>query len=113
MKDNLSKDDLVSMVEDLEGELDDCEPGDTDEIADLEKTIDELKTTIDWLHDHAVLIHENAFRDHAIDEADSLGIETSGWPFRCIDWDQAAHELKMDYTAFDVQGITYYTRDCS
>jgi hypothetical protein len=32
------------------------------------------------------------------------------WPNRCIDWEQAADELKMDYTTVDFAGVTYYLR---
>jgi hypothetical protein len=32
------------------------------------------------------------------------------WPNNCIDWDQAAKELRMDYTAVDFDGITYWIR---
>ena len=32
------------------------------------------------------------------------------WPNTCIDWDQAAGELKMDYSAVDFDGVTYWIR---
>ena len=32
------------------------------------------------------------------------------WPFTCIDWDRAARELLMDYTAIDFAGETYWVR---
>ena len=31
------------------------------------------------------------------------------WSY-CIDWDRAAEDLKMDYSAIDFDGVTYYVR---
>ena len=35
---------------------------------------------------------------------------TDSWPNRCIDWEQAARELRMDYTSVDFDGVTYWIR---
>jgi hypothetical protein len=32
------------------------------------------------------------------------------WPFTCIDWEQAASELQMDYSAVDFDGVIYWIR---
>jgi len=32
------------------------------------------------------------------------------WPFRCIDWEQAADELRDDYTAIKFHGKTFLCR---
>lgn len=40
----------------------------------------------------------------------SIGPDWSAWPYRCIDWEQAARELRMDYTAVDFDGVTYWVR---
>jgi hypothetical protein len=29
---------------------------------------------------------------------------------RCIDWNEAASELQMDYTAVEFDGVTYWVR---
>ena len=35
---------------------------------------------------------------------------SSQWPYTCIDWDQAARELKMGYTELEYDGVAYLAR---
>ena len=32
------------------------------------------------------------------------------WPCNCIDWEQAAEELQVDYSTVEYDGETYYYR---
>lgn len=55
-----------------------------------------------------IFIHENSFAEYARDLADDLyGAEMrdSSWPFNCIDWEQAAEELKGDYSPVDIDSF--------
>jgi len=36
--------------------------------------------------------------------------DNTRWPCHCIDWDQAARELRMDYSAIEFNGMTYWYR---
>ena len=65
----------------------------------------------DW-HHGAQLISEDHFTQYAQDLAEDCGMVDRNlkWPYTCIDWDQAAEELKQDYTAVDFDGQTYYIR---
>ena len=58
------------------------------------------------------LIRYSYFKDYAQQLADDIGAigKDVQWPHTCIDWDQAARELRMDYTAVEFNGITYWTR---
>lgn len=58
------------------------------------------------------MIHERYFKDYAMELADDTGAIDSdaGWPMSCIDWDQAARELRMDYTSVSFGGHDYWTR---
>jgi len=58
------------------------------------------------------LIRESYFRDYAQELAEDIGAvnKNSTWPNNCIDWDQAARELQMDYTSVTIDGITYFYR---
>lgn len=67
----------------------------------------------DW-QNGATLIRESYFQEYAEDYArEVFGIREEDmlrWPFCHIDWDEAAEELKTDYTEVDYDGVTYYVR---
>ena len=58
-------------------------------------------------------MRDSYFKDYAMELAEELARDEArdrSWPNTCIDWDQAARELRMDYTAVDFDGITYWIR---
>ena len=72
---------------------------------------DEAEGYSDWLHG-ATLIRDSYFKTYAQQFADDIGAVNSeaGWPNSCIDWEQAADELQMDYTAIEFDGVTDWVR---
>ena len=107
--------DAESAVSDAQTNLDDANiqfgEDEQTELAEL----DELESEVgrEWKHGEQ-LIPEDYFENHARELADELGYmdnkATSSWPFTCIDWEQAAEELKQDYSQADYQGTTYFFR---
>src|SRR5689334_22116322 len=65
----------------------------------------------DWKHGET-LIRDSYFKTYAQELADDIGAidANASWPMSCIDWDQAARELQMDYTSVDFDGVTYWVR---
>jgi hypothetical protein len=65
----------------------------------------------DWRYG-ATLIRDSYFKDYAQELAEDIGAidKAATWPARCIDWDEAARELQMDYTSVDFDGVTYWVR---
>jgi antirestriction protein len=65
----------------------------------------------DWEYGET-LIRDSYFKEYAQELADDIGAidRDAKWPTNCIDWDQAARELRMDYTAIDFDGVTYWVR---
>lgn len=65
----------------------------------------------DWRHG-GTLIRDSYFEDYAQELADDIGAvdSSASWPVNCIDWEQAARELQMDYTSVDFDGVTYWIR---
>lgn len=65
----------------------------------------------DWQYGEA-LIRDSYFQTYAMELADDIGaVDTNaGWPMSCIDWEQAARELQMDYTSVEFDGVTYWIR---
>jgi hypothetical protein len=64
----------------------------------------------DW--DPVTLIRDSHFETYAQELAEDIGAIPSDakWPCTCIDWEQAARELRMDYTSVEFDGITYWVR---
>ena len=57
------------------------------------------------------LVADSHFEDFARDEAEQLGlIKDQSWPCNCIDWERAARELQMDYSAVEWGGNTFWYR---
>jgi DNA repair exonuclease SbcCD ATPase subunit len=87
------------------------ESSDADDLKDLKELDDMCSNEGEWSYG-ATLIHESAFEDHARQEAEDCGLleNCNKWPCTCIDWEQAADELKQDYTCIEWGDETYYMR---
>jgi hypothetical protein len=115
-KDMFNSRGVEARIEDLEM----CEPDENDpdaeamdpdeeqELADLRAFRDEASTS-EW-HYGVTFIAEEYFEDYARELAEEIGAipDDASWPARCIDWEWAAGELKMDYTSAELNGTTYY-----
>ena len=82
-----------------------------EELTALKSITDECEGYGDWSYGEA-LIRESYFEDYARELAEDIGAipKDSKWPCTCIDWEQAAEELKVDYTSIEFNGVTYYMR---
>lgn len=82
-----------------------------DELRVLLALQDEAEGSADWRHGEA-LIRDSYFKDYAQELAEDTGAidRNASWPNTCIDWDQAARELQMDYTSVEFDGVTYWIR---
>lgn len=87
-----------------------------EELATLDDIIEELrgagggdhKYNGDWFPGE--LIADHAFTEHARELAESCYSIPDTWPHRCIDWEEAAEELRGDYSMIDIDGNTYLWR---
>lgn len=91
--------------------------GEPEELAMLEGILSELagyggdeEFDGDWYP--ITLIAESYFQEYAQNLAEDCGmVDTSAsWPMNCIDWEQAARELQMDYSNILIHGSTYWYR---
>lgn len=59
-----------------------------------------------------MLIRESYFQEYAQELADDIGAipKGAGWPCTCIDWEQAARALLIDYSSVEYDGVTYWYR---
>lgn len=114
--------DLVAAIEEAESDgvslrkvredLADWDQENASELGSLKALADEASdVSPDWEYG-APLIRETYFKQYAMELADDIGAVPANlaWPLTCIDWDQAARELQMDYSAVEFDGVTYYIR---
>lgn len=117
--------DIISRVEELEVECEtERDDSETDEALDLRA---ELATLTGLLADLAgdggdeqwrgdwyplTLVRDSCFKEYAQETAEECGMlkPDTYWPYNCIDWEKAARELRMDYSAVEFDGVTYWYR---
>jgi hypothetical protein len=93
---------------------DDDMPEDSDDAAELKALRDlrdEAEGSPDWQYGET-LIRDSYFQEYAQELAEDIGAVNSdaSWPNRCIDWEQAARELQIDYTLVELDGVDYWIR---
>lgn len=137
-QDMIDSRDVIARIEELEGErealadtiTDDAEDLTAEELADARRELaewDEENTAelgallalasegedyaADWNHGET-LIRDSYFETYAQELAEDIGAtdRDAKWPQTCIDWEQAARELQMDYSSVDFDGVTYWIR---
>lgn len=112
--------DIIGRVEALRNERDfeeELADDDAAELAMLEGILSELagcggdeEFDGDWYP--VTLVCDEYFQEYAQELAEDCGmVDTSArWPMNCIDWEQAARELQMDYSSIEIRGFTYWYR---
>jgi hypothetical protein len=113
-QDTFDSRDVREAIQDIKERLDEGEGDGALEF--ILKTLNELDTAgedsaDDWEWG-VVVVRDSYFQEYARELADDIGAipDNIGWPLSCIDWNQAARELQMDYTPIEVLGVTFWTR---
>jgi hypothetical protein len=109
-------DELVAEIEAAEANNGDVDGLTTDEIEALRVELAmwrefESAGAEDWEHG-AQFIRSPYFKDYAEQLAEECGMidKKAVWPMNCIDWDEAASQLKQDYSLVSVGGEDWYYR---
>ena len=110
--------DIISRIEELDNlESEDITHDEVQELVTLKTILKELEGNggdEQWRGDWypITLIRESHFKDYAQELAEDCGMipADAQWPNNCIDWVQAARELRMDYTSTDIDGVEYFYR---
>lgn len=105
-----SVDDAQASLDSAKDDFDKDEQAELTALETLKDEIGERRGKIS--HEGGPYVDERDFEDYAREIADDIGAidKDAGWPCNCIDWDQAARELKMDYSSVEWQGDTYLYR---
>lgn len=104
--------DAEQALEDANKDLKEWLTDNAEEFETLSSAMEELDG-YRGLRDGITLISEDHFTDYAQELAEDLGYinRNVSWPYTCIDWEQAAEELKADYSTVELDGNTFYLRD--
>jgi len=108
---NFSDGDMIDTRE-LADAIEDLEETDADRLA-VEALFEEISDFGgDDPADGVQLIADSYFEQYAREMAEDCGMidNNATWPQTCIDWEQAARELCMDYTSVEIDGRTYWYR---
>lgn len=110
--DDEDRDDAEIDLEQAHRDIDEWVADNQDEFDALNNLRDEFDHR-SW-RDGVTLIPDDDFEDYARDLAEDLhgdAIRSASWPFDCIDWEQAADALRMDYSSVEYEGTTYLYRN--
>jgi hypothetical protein len=107
-EDILDSRDIIERIDELESsnQLDDDE---AHELEALKSLADEASGSPDWTYG-GTLIRDSYFEDYAQELAEDCGMIPKGLSWPCIDWEQAARELQMDYFSVNFDGVDYWIR---
>jgi hypothetical protein len=103
--------DVIARIEELEG-IDEPDDDERDELNTLKELAEEAEGySPDWAYG-STLIRDSYFMDYAMELAEDIGAipDNLQWPCTCIDLDQAARELQMDYSSVEFGDVTYWIR---
>lgn len=107
--------DIIARIEELRAQLEADGSLSDEDTAEL-LTLDALAKqgedyAPDWKYGET-LIRDSYFKAYAQELAEEIGAisPSATWPNTCIDWDQAARELRMDYAAVEFGPVTYWVR---
>lgn len=106
---------ILERISQLTAVLDD--PEDIDDWLDAREELHIWQEVIEAIgestaFDSVTLVRDDYFEEYAQDFAEEIGAVSNfpEWPCDCIDWERAAREHQMDYTAVDIDGTTYWYR---
>jgi hypothetical protein len=103
--------DVIQRIEDLTDEGEEASEDDKAELSALVELQRQAEGYCDWEYG-VTLIRDSHFKAYARELAEDIGAINSAdsWPAGCIDWDEAAKELQMDYTQVSFDGVDYWLR---
>lgn len=114
--------DVIERFEELESSVDDEDneyaDDDREELAKIEAFIDDVRGNggdHEWRGDWypLIFVEDSHWEDFARQEAEDIygkEISNARWPNNCIDWEEAASQLQMDYSSVEIDGKTFWYR---
>jgi hypothetical protein len=118
--------DIIERIELLQSD-DERDEGGTEELHQLVELADEgAAYAEDWQYGETLIL-DSYFVEYTREMVEDCGyfshdyqggpysaghheIDWNAWPYRCIDWERVADEMKADYTTIMFGGCTYWIR---
>lgn len=111
-QDYIDSRDVIERIDELTADAAYLDEAERDELRALKELAREGEDYApDWEYG-ATLIRDSYFKEYAQELAEDCGMVEQGqsWPNYCIDWERAARDLQMDYSAVEFDGVTYWVR---
>jgi len=111
MDDVIDSRDVIERIEEIEAEICDGDFSNEDELATLKALADEAETYApDWKYGEA-LIRDSYFVEYVQEMLEDCGDIPKDLPHYIeIDWQKTARNIRVDYTAVEFGGVTYWIR---
>ncbi len=110
-QDTIDSRDVIERIKELEA-IETRDEEEEEELAALKALAEEgALYAPDWEYGET-LIRDSYFAEYAEELAEDIGAidRNAKWPLTCIDWEEAARQLKQDYTSIDFAGVAYWVR---
>ncbi len=109
--DTLDSRDIQERIDFLESMEDELDEDDKQELDMLRNFKSEVYDDSEW-EDGILFINDRYFEDYAKELAEDVGAigRDTQWPATHINWEDAADELRVDYTDIELDGHTYLYR---
>lgn len=106
---------IEELRESIDSELRFVDLGEEEELEDLLSFKEEAISTFGeqcW-DDGITFVADHYFQEYAKQVAEDIGAidPDARWPLSCIDWEDAAEQLKYDYCEISLGADTYWGRD--
>lgn len=110
--DTIDSRDIIARIKELEEDTEELEDWEQDELESLQDLNEDGETSFSSWEDGISLIRDSFFEDYAQELAEDIGAisDSMTWPVNCIDWEEAANILKLDYTLLEFDRVEYWAR---
>lgn len=102
--------DIQARIEELEDLVDEG-PLEADEVAELKALVNLKEETEYYFENEESFISDDYFEEYVEQFLKDCGMIPADLPeWVHIDWERTAEEVKVDYTAYEFRGTTYWIR---
>jgi hypothetical protein len=110
LQDLIDSRDVIAHLAELERVEELLDEDESEQLEILRSFAEEGETEFSDWNDGVTLIRDSYFKDYARDFVEEVYEIRNDFPYNCIDWQEVADEMQLDYTEIDFNGIIYWGR---